>query len=192
MRLSYVRSIVPRAPRTMAFVSFALGLLAIGLLEPRADAVAQSAPPSVATAVTVPGAGPVAALPASVTYVQTIEGIHEYRLANGLQVLLLPDASAPKMTVNIVYRVGSRHESYGETGMAHLLEHLVFKGTPRHPNIPAEFKQRGASFNGTPILIGRTISRRSAPAKRTSRGRSNSKLTGWSTHSSPAKISTAR
>ena len=149
MRSSYVRSIVPRAPRTMAFVSLAGGLLAIGLLEPRADAVAQGVQPSVATAVTVPGAGPGAVLPAGLTYVQSIEGVHEYQLANGLQVLLLPDVSAPKMTVNIVYRVGSRHESYGETGMAHLLEHLVFKGTPRHPNIPAEFKQRGASFNGT-------------------------------------------
>jgi zinc protease len=51
--------------------------------------------------------------------------------------------------VNITYLVGSRHEGYGETGMAHLLEHLVFKGTPRHPNIPQELTERGASPNGT-------------------------------------------
>ena len=53
------------------------------------------------------------------------------------------------MTVNIIYRVGSRHEGYGETGMAHLLEHLVFKGTPKHPNIPAELTVHGSSPNGT-------------------------------------------
>jgi zinc protease len=45
-------------------------------------------------------------------------------------VLLVPDDAKPTTTVNVTYRVGSRHENYGETGMAHLLEHLVFKGTP--------------------------------------------------------------
>ena len=63
----------------------------------------------------------------------SVEGIDEYRLANGLQVLLVPDDSKPTTTVNLTYRVGSRHENYGETGMAHLLEHLLFKGTPTHP-----------------------------------------------------------
>jgi zinc protease len=79
----------------------------------------------------------------------TVEGITEYRLPNGLQVLLFPDASKPMTTVNVTYFVGSRHEAYGETGMAHLLEHLVFKGTPTHPNIPQELTERGASPNGT-------------------------------------------
>ena len=55
------------------------------------------------------------------TPVQSVEGITEYRLANGLQVLLIPDDSKPTTTVNVTYRVGSRQESYGETGMAHLL-----------------------------------------------------------------------
>src|SRR5260370_8224738 len=45
--------------------------------------------------------------------------------------------------------VGSRHEGYGETGMAHLLEHLVFKGTPDHPDIDDAMKARGAQFNGS-------------------------------------------
>ncbi len=49
----------------------------------------------------------------------------------------------------MTYLVGSRHENYGETGMAHLLEHLVFKGTPKHPNIPAELTSHGARPNGT-------------------------------------------
>ncbi len=91
-------------------------------------------------------------LPPGVTRVTSVEGITEYRLPNGLQVLLFPDASKPTITVNITYMVGSRHENYGETGMAHLLEHLLFKGTPKHPAIDQEFNQRGARFNGTTWL----------------------------------------
>ncbi len=82
----------------------------------------------------------------------TVEGITEYRLANGLRVLLFPDASKPTVTVNITYLVGSRHEGYGETGMAHLLEHLLFKGTPKHKDIPKELTERGARPNGTTWL----------------------------------------
>ncbi len=88
-------------------------------------------------------------LPEGTQYVTSVEGITEYRLANGLQVLLFPDPSKPIVTVNITYKVGSRHEGYGETGMAHLLEHLVFKGTPKHPNIPQELTSHGARPNGT-------------------------------------------
>lgn len=65
----------------------------------------------------------------------TVEGITEYQFANGLRVLLFPDQSKPRMTVNLTVFVGSRHEGYGEAGMAHLLEHLVFKGAPLHPHI---------------------------------------------------------
>lgn len=100
----------------------------------------------------LPASADSAKLPTGVRYVTAVEGISEYRLDNGLRVLLFPDASKPTLTVNITYLVGSRHENYGETGMAHLLEHLVFKGTPSHPNIPEEFKQRGARFNGTTWL----------------------------------------
>jgi zinc protease len=81
--------------------------------------------------------------------VTTVEGITEYRLQNGLRVLLFPDQSKQTITVNITYMVGSKHENYGETGMAHLLEHLVFKGTPKHPNIPQELTEHGARPNGT-------------------------------------------
>src|SRR5262245_61501185 len=81
--------------------------------------------------------------------VGTVEGITEYRLDNGLQVLLYPDSSKPTVTVNLTVLVGSRHEGYGETGMAHLLEHMVFKGTPDHPQIPKVLQERGARFNGT-------------------------------------------
>src|SRR5207253_10721249 len=68
--------------------------------------------------------------------VATVEGVTEYRLANGARVLLFPDASRPTVTVNLTVLVGSRHEGYGETGMAHLLEHMVFKGTPTFPDVP--------------------------------------------------------
>ncbi|MCY2966477.1 MAG: pitrilysin family protein [Planctomycetota bacterium] len=87
--------------------------------------------------------------PEGVTKGATVEGITEYRLSNGLKLLLLPDDSKPTVTVNITYLVGSRHEGYGEAGMAHLLEHMLFKGTPTHPNVPAAMKERGAQFNGT-------------------------------------------
>ena len=81
--------------------------------------------------------------------IAAVEGIAEYQLDNGLKLLLFPDQSQPKVTVNMTVLVGSRHEGYGEAGMAHLLEHMVFKGTPTHPNVPKALRDRGASFNGT-------------------------------------------
>ncbi len=78
-----------------------------------------------------------------------LEGVTEYRLDNGLRVLLAPDASADTVTVHITYLVGSRHEGYGEKGMAHLLEHLLFKGSKKHPDVKQEFARRGARWNGT-------------------------------------------
>lgn len=90
--------------------------------------------------------------PAQLKAVQSVEGITEYRLPNGLQVLLAPDDSKPTTTVNVTYKVGSRMENYGETGMAHLLEHLMFKGTPTHRNVWAEFTKRGLRANGSTWL----------------------------------------
>ena len=81
--------------------------------------------------------------------VTSVEGITEYRLNNGLRVLLFPDPSQAKVTVNVTYFVGSRHEGYGEAGMAHLLEHMVFKGTEQRPDIWKALNDRGAKFNGT-------------------------------------------
>ncbi|MEZ4963500.1 MAG: pitrilysin family protein [Saprospiraceae bacterium] len=91
-----------------------------------------------------------AQLPEGIEKVTSVEGITEYHLkSNGLKILLFPDMSKPTITVNMTYLVGSRHEGYGETGMAHLLEHMVFKGTPNHPNIPQELTEHGARPNGT-------------------------------------------
>lgn len=88
-------------------------------------------------------------LPAGIQEVTSVEGVTEYRLANGLRVLLIPDVSVDTVTVNVTYLVGSRHEGYGEAGMAHLLEHMLFRGTPTRPSIWAELKKIGASANGT-------------------------------------------
>jgi len=86
------------------------------------------------------------------TYKKTaeVEGISEYLLPNNCRVLLVPDESSNSITVNMTILVGSRHEGYGEAGMAHLLEHMLFKGTPTHADIDKELKERGVlDMNGT-------------------------------------------
>src|SRR3954464_4281043 len=94
-------------------------------------------------------AQPAQQLPQGVQRITSVEGITEYALPNGLHVLLFPDTSKPKVTVNMTYLVGSRHEGYGETGMAHLLEHLLFLQTRTRPNIKQELTDHGADMNGT-------------------------------------------
>ena len=85
-----------------------------------------------------------AAIPQKVT---SVEGVTEYRLDNGLKVLLVPDSSVDSVMVHITYLVGSRHEGYGEKGMAHLLEHMLFKGTPSNSRLKEEFTRRGVRFS---------------------------------------------
>src|SRR3989304_6187394 len=75
---------------------------------------------------------------ASISKITSVEGITEYRLGNGLKVLLFPDATQDTITLSVTYLVGSRHEGYGEYGMGHLLEHLQFKGTPRPPPLTSK------------------------------------------------------
>lgn len=82
-------------------------------------------------------------------FVTSVEGIKEYKLNNGLQVLLIPDASQSNVVVNIVYQVGSRHEGYGEKGMAHLLEHMLFKSTKNLGDIKKMLSEKGGQANGT-------------------------------------------
>src|SRR5919204_2958930 len=96
-----------------------------------------------------PAAAAASATSVKATKVTSVEGITEYSLPNGLRVLLFPDQSKPTVTVNITYLVGSKHEGYGETGMAHLLEHMAFKGTPSHRAIMKELDEHGARPNGT-------------------------------------------
>ncbi|HXA51425.1 MAG TPA: pitrilysin family protein, partial [Candidatus Acidoferrum sp.] len=92
---------------------------------------------------------PAQTLPPGVQKLTTVEGISEYSLPNGLRVLLFPDASNAKVTVNMTYMVGSRHEGYGETGMAHLLEHILFLKTKTRENVKKELTDHGAEFNGS-------------------------------------------
>src|SRR6266536_1447224 len=123
--------------KTFAFLLFAA---AASTLAAPASPQKKTSPSGKATA---------GAKPEKPVRVTSVEGITEYRLANGLRVLLFPDQTKQTITVNITYLVGSRNENYGETGMAHLLEHLMFKGSTHHPNIPQELTAHGARPNGT-------------------------------------------
>jgi zinc protease len=105
--------------------------------------------------VSAPAATPASAglqLPAGITHGPSVEGVTQYQLANGLKLLLFPDATKPTTTVNVTYLVGSRFENYGETGMAHLLEHMLFKGTPSIPNVFQELGKRGMDANASTWL----------------------------------------
>jgi zinc protease len=89
--------------------------------------------------------------PAGAKYekVVSIDGITEYRFNNGLRFLSFPDPSSANITVNMTVLVGSRMEGYGETGMAHLLEHMLFKGSKNFPHVDKSMQEHGAQFNGT-------------------------------------------
>ena len=88
-------------------------------------------------------------LPRGVQKGATLAGITEYTYPNGLRVLLLPDSGSSTITINITYLVGSRHEGYGETGMAHLLEHMNFITSTHGRSIKKELQDHGARWNGT-------------------------------------------
>src|SRR5262252_9030958 len=88
-------------------------------------------------------------LPPVVQKGPSMAGITEYTFPNGLRLLLLPDSGSSTITVNIVYLVGSRHEGYGESGMAHLLEHMNFIKSTHDRNIKKELEDHGARWNGT-------------------------------------------
>jgi zinc protease len=95
-----------------------------------------------------------AQLPADLQFVTEADGIQEYRLANGMKVLLVENRVAPVATVMVLYKVGSRNEAVGYTGSTHLLEHMMFKGTPtfnkeKNTQIAATLQKIGAAFNAT-------------------------------------------
>ncbi len=112
----------------------------MGVANVLADTPEKNSPPNNKVAMNLP------------TQVTQLEGITEYKLDNGVRVLLFPDVSKEVVTVNMTVLVGSRHEGYGEAGMAHLLEHMLFRGTPTFPDVPGVLKDRGARFNGTTWL----------------------------------------
>jgi zinc protease len=88
------------------------------------------------------------AAPATPEFVTSVEGVKEYRLSNGLQILLIPDQAQTNVIVNVVYHVGSRYEGYGETGMAHLLEHMLFRPSKKFSSIKQTIANKGAFANG--------------------------------------------
>jgi zinc protease len=94
----------------------------------------------------------------------TIEGITEYQLSNGCKFLLFPDPASSKVTVNMTVLVGSRHEGYGETGMAHLLEHMLFKGSKKFPFIDKSLQAHGATNANANTGQDRTCYFESMPA----------------------------
>jgi zinc protease len=95
------------------------------------------------------GMGLQSAFAAEPVKVGSVEGLTEYQLENGLRVVIFPEPSKDKITVNMTVLVGSRHEGYGEAGMAHLLEHMLFKPTADHPRPDQDLQSRGADYNGT-------------------------------------------
>ena len=106
-----------------------------------------------ARAAAAPPPGPAGA--AGFTFVKSLGGIDEYSFdANGLTVLIVPDHSAPVVTFQVTYRVGSRNEVTGTTGATHILEHLMFKGSesfndPKGNSIKQYLERVGGQFNAT-------------------------------------------
>ncbi|MBA3438727.1 MAG: insulinase family protein [Pyrinomonadaceae bacterium] len=93
-------------------------------------------------------------LPADAQFIAESEGIKEYKLANNMKVLLVENHVAPVATFLVLYKVGSRNEAVGYTGSTHLLEHMLFKGTPtfnkeRNTQVAATLQRIGAAFNAT-------------------------------------------
>jgi len=148
----------------MALVAFVgcAGAAAAGTAFPAAAptaAASAAAQPGTASAVAQPVAAPSpASSPAGVagfSFVKSLGGIDEYRLdSNGLTVLLVPDHSAPVVTFQVTYQVGSRNEVTGTTGATHILEHMMFKGSegfndPKGNSIKQFLERVGGQFNAT-------------------------------------------
>lgn len=104
--------------------------------------------------VTAPGKEAATDVPAAITtaavskegHISSEHGVHEYRLANGLKILIKEDHRAPVVVSQIWYKVGSSYEDNGTTGVAHVLEHMMFKGTHKHG--PNEFSRIIAANGG--------------------------------------------
>ncbi|HEY2633316.1 MAG TPA: insulinase family protein, partial [Steroidobacteraceae bacterium] len=95
-----------------------------------AAAPTAAAPTAVAQPMAAPPQGSAPTAVAGFSFVKSLGGIDEYRLdSNGLTVLLVPDHSAPVVTFQVTYQVGSRNEVTGTTGATHILEHMMFKGS---------------------------------------------------------------
>ena len=116
------------------------------------------APPALLLSASLAAAPAEPAHVAGFSYVKTVGDIAEYTLdANGLDVLLMPDHSSPTLTFMVTYHVGSRNEVTGTTGATHLLEHLMFKGSPefndaRGNSVKQYLESIGGEYNATTWL----------------------------------------
>jgi zinc protease len=114
-----------------------------------------AAPGAVFSAAAAPTQASAPTAVAGFTYLKSLGGIDEYRLdSNGLIVLLVPDHSAPVVTFQVTYRVGSRNEVTGTTGATHILEHMMFKGSegfndPKGNSVKQFLERVGGQFNAT-------------------------------------------
>src|ERR1700730_7531039 len=152
----------PASRMTLAAWVGCMSLAALGTgFHATASAAAVSAAASAATgarAAAQTAAATTAASPVAVagfSFVKSLGGIDEYRLdSNGLTVLLVPDHSAPVLTFQVTYQVGSRNEVTGTTGATHILEHLMFKGSegfndPKGNSIKQFLERVGGQFNAS-------------------------------------------
>jgi zinc protease len=135
---------IPASRLTLAVWAGCMGLSVLGAgLPVKASAAAQAAPASPAAAA------------AGFSHVKSLSGIDEYRLdSNGLTVLLVPDHSAPVVTFQVTYQVGSRNEVTGTTGATHILEHMMFKGSegfndPKGNSVKQFLERVGGQFNAS-------------------------------------------
>ena len=121
------------------------GASAVGAAAAGAGPESQTSAPATAAPVAVAG----------FSFVKSLGGIDEYQLdSNGLTVLLAADASAPVVTFQVTYRVGSRNEVTGTTGATHILEHLMFKGSenfndPKGNSVKQFLERVGGQFNAS-------------------------------------------
>lgn len=95
------------------------------------------------------GAGSPVPRPAEPVLDAQAGGFSSYRLANGFKIILAPYPSAATVRIELLVKTGSKLEGYGETGMAHLLEHMLFKSAGRRTDLKSELTALGATWNGT-------------------------------------------
>ena len=136
------------APHVVAPSRFGIALALLVGLSVVASMVAVAADGS-AAAINARGSlsVPAQSRPAEPEHVRTLHDIHEYRLANGLQLLLIPDASRPVVTVQLTVRAGAAEDPAGASGAMHLLEHLMYRSRPGHGAARAEIAERGIRAN---------------------------------------------
>jgi Insulinase (Peptidase family M16) len=142
-----------------------LGLIGCAGLAAAASRPAPATAPAPASTATPAASAGVAA---GFSLVKSLSGIDEYRLdSNGLTVLLVPDHSAPVVTFQVTYQVGSRNEVTGVTGATHILEHMMFKGSegfndPKGNSVKQFLERVGGQFNASTSSTAPITSRPSA------------------------------